>query len=74
MMPVVVPQFTWNLHGLKPAPNTNFCRSSHFVRIVRRLILLGTDLFDLIPDLRAPLIFMGVMLTIAVLRFHKRLD
>ncbi len=47
---------------------------THFVRIIRGLILRGTDLFDLMPDLRALLIFMGVMLTIAVLRFHKRLD
>ena len=47
---------------------------THFVRIIRGLILRGTDLFDLIPDLRALLIFMGAMLTIAVLRFHKRLD
>ena len=44
------------------------------MRIIRGLILRGTDLFDLIPDLRALLIFMGAMLTIAVLRFHKRLD
>ena len=47
---------------------------THFVRLIRGIILRGAELFDLAADLRALFIFMVITLTIAVLRFRKRLD
>lgn len=47
---------------------------THFVRLIRGIMLRGADLFELIPEMRALLIFMVVTLTLATLRFRKRLD
>lgn len=47
---------------------------THFVRIIRGVMLRGADLSHMIPDLRALLIFTLVTLTFAVLRFSKSLD
>jgi len=47
---------------------------THFVRIIRGVMLRGADLVHMLPDLRALFIFTAVTLTLAVLRFHKRLD
>ena len=47
---------------------------THFVRIIRGVMLRGADLMHMLPDLAALFIFTAVTLTLAVLRFHKRLD
>ena len=47
---------------------------THFVRLIRGVMLRGADLFELIPEMRALLIFMVVTLTLAISRFRKRLD
>ncbi|MBI3775939.1 MAG: ABC transporter permease [Gammaproteobacteria bacterium] len=47
---------------------------THFVRIIRGVMLRGADLVHMVPDLGALFAFTAVTLTLAVLRFHKRLD
>jgi ABC-2 type transport system permease protein len=47
---------------------------THFLRLVRGVMLRGASLGDLLPDVFALLAFFVVMMTAAVLRFRKRLD
>ena len=47
---------------------------THFVRLSRGILLRGAELTELLPEVRALAIFMLVTLTIAMLRFRKRLD
>lgn len=47
---------------------------THFVRMVRGIILRGAGLGELWPETMALLLFFGLVMTLAVLRFHKRLD
>lgn len=47
---------------------------THFVRLIRGIVLRGAELGELIPEVRALLLFFVVTMTLAVLRFHKRLD
>lgn len=47
---------------------------THFLRLIRGVMLRGASLLDLWPDVLALLVFIAVMLTAAILRFHKRLD
>jgi ABC-2 type transport system permease protein len=47
---------------------------THFVRLVRGIILRGAPLAELGGEMHALGLFSAVMLTIAVLRFRKRLD
>lgn len=47
---------------------------THFVRLIRGVMLRGANVFDLSSELLALGIFMLVTLSIAVLRFRKRLD
>jgi ABC-2 type transport system permease protein len=47
---------------------------THFVRLIRGVMLRGANLGELLPEVGALLAFAGVMLTVAVLRFRKRLD
>ena len=47
---------------------------THFVRIVRGILLRGASLVDVHRDLWPLLVFMVVTLTLSVLRFRKRLD
>jgi ABC-2 type transport system permease protein len=47
---------------------------THFVRMVRGIMLRGAGLADLLPDIRALALFFAIVMTLAVLRFHKRLD
>jgi len=47
---------------------------THFVRLIRGIVLRGADLSELMPEFRALLIFFVVAMTLAVLRFQKRLD
>jgi ABC-2 type transport system permease protein len=47
---------------------------THFIRLVRGIVLRGADLGDLWPELVALVTFSAVTLAIATLRFRKRLD
>ncbi len=47
---------------------------THFVRLIRGVVLRGANLFELWPDVLALLAFTTVMMSLAILRFRKRLD
>jgi ABC-2 type transport system permease protein len=47
---------------------------THFLRLIRGIMLRGAGLLELWPDVLALLVFVAVMMTTAILRFHKRLD
>lgn len=47
---------------------------THFVRLIRGIVLRGAELGELAGELQALALFTAVTLTLAVLRFHKRLD
>ena len=47
---------------------------THFLRLIRGVMLRGAGIFELWPDLVALLVFIAVMMTLAILRFSKRLD
>ena len=47
---------------------------THFLRLVRGIMLRGAGLFELWPDVLALVAFTAVMMTAAILRFRKRLD
>ncbi|MFL6593726.1 MAG: ABC transporter permease [Luteimonas sp.] len=47
---------------------------THFLRIIRGVMLRGARLFELWPDVLALLAFTAVMMTLAIARFRKRLD
>ncbi|TXH77882.1 MAG: ABC transporter permease [Lysobacteraceae bacterium] len=47
---------------------------THFVRLIRGVMLRGADLHDLWPDALALIGFTAVMMTLAIVRFRKRLD
>lgn len=47
---------------------------THFVELVRGIVLRGAGLAEMLPSARALAIFLGVTMTLAVVRFRKRLD
>ena len=47
---------------------------THFLRLVRGIMLRGASLWELWPDVLALVAFTTVMMTAAILRFRKRLD
>ena len=47
---------------------------THFLRLIRGVMLRGASLWELWPDVLALLAFTTVMMTAAILRFRKRLD
>lgn len=47
---------------------------THFMRLIRGIMLRGAELSELWPDLAALILFSVVFLTISTLRVHKRLD
>lgn len=47
---------------------------THFVRLIRGVMLRGANLFELWPDVLALLAFTVIMMTLAISRFRKRLD
>ena len=47
---------------------------THFNEIIRGIVLRGAALTDMRPELLKLLAFLAVMLTLAMKRFHKRLD
>lgn len=47
---------------------------THFLRLIRGIMLRGAGLWELWPDVLALLAFTAVMMTLAIARFRKRLD
>ncbi|MGS1078336.1 ABC transporter permease [Pseudoxanthomonas beigongshangi] len=47
---------------------------THFLRLIRGVMLRGANLWELWPDVLALLAFTTVMMSAAILRFRKRLD
>jgi ABC-2 type transport system permease protein len=47
---------------------------THFVRLIRGVMLRRASLFEMWPDVVALAVFALVMMTLAVKRFRKRLD
>jgi ABC-2 type transport system permease protein len=47
---------------------------THFLRLIRGIMLRGAPLGELWPDVGALAAFTTVMMTVAILRFRKRLD
>jgi ABC-2 type transport system permease protein len=47
---------------------------THFLRLIRGIMLRGANLLELWPDVLALLAFTVVMMTLAISRFRKRLD
>lgn len=47
---------------------------THFMRLIRGIMLRGADLIELWPDLAALGLFAAVFLSLSTLRVHKRLD
>lgn len=47
---------------------------THFLRLIRGIMLRGAGLMELWPDVLALIAFTAVMMTAAILRFRKRLD
>jgi len=47
---------------------------THFLRLIRGIMLRGAGLFELWPDVLALLAFIMVMMALAISRFRKRLD
>ncbi|MFC3550131.1 ABC transporter permease [Lysobacter cavernae] len=47
---------------------------THFLRLIRGVMLRGASLLELWPDVLALLAFTAVMMTLAISRFRKRLD
>ncbi|WP_428820300.1 ABC transporter permease [Microbulbifer sp. MCCC 1A16149] len=47
---------------------------THFLRLIRGVMLRGAGIFELWPDLLALIAFILLMMTLAIARFRKRLD
>ena len=47
---------------------------THFNEIIRGIVLRGAALTDMRPELAKLTVFLAVMLTLSIKRFHKRLD
>jgi ABC-2 type transport system permease protein len=47
---------------------------THFVRLIRGVMLRGAELAAMWPDMLALLAFTALMMSVAILRFRKRLD
>jgi ABC-2 type transport system permease protein len=47
---------------------------THFIRLIRGIMLRDARLVELWPEVAALLVFTVVMLALAMLRFRKRLD
>ena len=61
-----MPRFAQELGELLPL--------THFIRLVRGIVLRGASLSGLLPDVWPLLVFFFLTITLAILKFHKRLD
>lgn len=47
---------------------------THFIRLIRGVMLRGASLSELLPSVLALLVFTTIMMSLAILKFRKRLD
>ena len=68
--------FMFPFDGMPPLAQRigNLLPLTHFIAIVRGVVLRGADLGDLIPNVQALGIIFFIMMALATLRFRKRLD
>ncbi len=68
--------FMFPFDGMPPLAQRigNFMPLTHFIAIVRGVVLRGADLADLSSHMRALGIFFLITIVLATLRFRKRLD
>ncbi len=73
---ILLSGFMFPFDGMPKAAQTiaEFFPLTHFIRMIRAIILRAADIGDLLPDLFALLAFMIITMSLAVLRFSKRLD
>jgi ABC-2 type transport system permease protein len=48
--------------------------ATHFIRLIRGVVLRGADAGQLLPDITWLVVFTAVTLTVATVRFNKTLD
>lgn len=68
--------FMFPFDGMPPLAQriSSFLPLTHFLAIVRGVVLRGADLKDLLPHVQVLGIFFLVTMTLATLRFRKRID
>ncbi|UJR84518.1 ABC transporter permease [Sandaracinus amylolyticus] len=73
---ILLSGFMFPFAGLPPAAQwlAEVIPMTHFVRLIRGVMLRGARLSEMWPDVLALLAFTGAMMTLAILRFRKRLD
>ncbi|MDP1929859.1 MAG: ABC transporter permease [Gammaproteobacteria bacterium] len=73
---ILLSGFMFPFHGMPLAAQylAEILPLTHFVRLIRGVMLRGADLNLMLTDILALLLFLGVTLTMATLRFSKRLD
>jgi ABC-2 type transport system permease protein len=77
MLPsILLSGFAFPFQGMPPLAQgiAQVLPLTHFVEIVRGIVLRGATLPEMYPHLLKLLAFLGVMLALAVARFRKRLD
>ncbi len=73
---ILLSGFMFPFEGMPRAAQifAEFLPLTHFVRMVRGIILRGADLADVGHEIWPLLAFFGIVMTAAILRFQKRLD
>jgi ABC-2 type transport system permease protein len=73
---ILLSGFMFPFSGMPPAAQwiAEVLPLTHFLRLIRGIVLRGAALMELWPDVLALAVFIAVMLSAAVLLFHKRLD
>ncbi|MFC6978261.1 ABC transporter permease [Microbulbifer taiwanensis] len=73
---ILLSGFMFPFEGMpKPAQwIAEFLPLTHFLRLIRGVMLRGADLSELWPDWLALVVFIVLMMTLAIARFRKRLD
>jgi ABC-2 type transport system permease protein len=47
---------------------------THFVRLIRGIVLRGASLSNMLTDVYALIVFFCIFMLLTILKFHKRLD
>jgi len=73
---ILLSGFMFPFAGMPPAAQwlAELLPLTHFLRLVRGIMLRGASLWELWPDVLALCAFTAVMMSAAILRFRKRLD
>ena len=73
---ILISGFMFPFDGMPAAAQNiaEFLPLTHFNRLIRGIVLRGADITSMLDELLALAIFTAVVLTLAILRFSKRLD